>query len=125
MVYTCEGEVAGKVLDTLPSGVEHPIFGYHNIHSLCSLHRLYRMSTLRLPDATIDLSSLGVRIVAKKNEEKPVGFRVFLPDEEKVEFRLECIKRGTNMSDQSIALIREWLASQKKSSSSSKNKEQE
>ncbi len=61
--------------------------------------------------------------MVKDKGDKPVGFRVFLSDEEKTEYKLACIKQGTNMSDQSIVLIREWLASQKESPSPPKGKE--
>lgn len=60
--------------------------------------------------------------MTKDKGDKPVGFRVFLDDEERTEYKVACIKLGTNMSDQAITLIREWLHSQKNASSSDKGK---
>jgi hypothetical protein len=45
-------------------------------------------------------------------EEKTVNFRVFLSESERTQFKVACAKTRTTMSQQAVALIREWLNTQ-------------
>jgi hypothetical protein len=42
--------------------------------------------------------------------DKTVSFRVFLSDDERTEFKVECAKDKTTMSQQARELILNWLA---------------
>jgi hypothetical protein len=41
-------------------------------------------------------------------EERTVNFRVFLPESERMKFKVACAKHRTTMSQQALELIREW-----------------
>lgn len=42
-------------------------------------------------------------------DDKTVSFRVFLSDEERTRFKVECAKDKTTMSQRARELIRQWL----------------
>lgn len=44
-----------------------------------------------------------------ENGEKTVSFRVFLSDDERTEFKVQCAKEKTTMSQQARELILAWL----------------
>lgn len=55
-------------------------------------------------------------------EEKTVNFRVFLSESERTQFKVACAKTRTTMSQQAVALIREWLNTQENETPSPSNK---
>ena len=50
----------------------------------------------------------------KENGEKTVSFRVFLSDDERTEFKVQCAKEKTTMSQQARELILAWLEAKQK-----------
>jgi hypothetical protein len=55
-------------------------------------------------------------------EQKTVNFRVFLSESERTQFKVACAKTRTTMSQQAVALIREWLNTQENETPSREHK---
>jgi hypothetical protein len=55
-------------------------------------------------------------------EQKTVNFRVFLSESERTQFKVACAKTRTTMSQQAVALIREWLNTQENETPSGEHK---
>ncbi len=54
-----------------------------------------------------------------ENGEKTVSFRVFLSDDERTEFKVQCAKEKTTMSQQARKLILAWLEAKQNSAPTS------
>jgi hypothetical protein len=55
----------------------------------------------------------------KENGEKAVSFRVFLSDDERTDFKVQCAKEKTTMSQQARDLILDWLKTKQNEPSAS------